>query len=259
MSHEVRLARTGLAFDEDAGRLQAADLVERSAQGLPVRLAAHHELVAALARLAFGYAQPPQHLAPAGTPRRIGGKQRLAQVGEIRGQFRAQRARRKRGLGELSRDHVACGSAERQASDQCLVRHDADGVPVGGRRQRAADGLFRRHVRQRAERPGILFVSPRPGERGGQAEVEQHGAASTVHHDVRRFHVAMQRIVGVELVERGRQVRDRGAKSGDLLGPERRRPEGERRGMPGQPPGFVRDRDVARLLVVGSRGRLGTG
>ena len=118
-------------------------------------------------------------------------------------------------------ENVEAFAVEGEVPGQRLVQHDADGVPVTGRRHRLPRGLLRRHVGDRAKQVdaqmALIAIQFRR-----QTKIEQHDAPLGRDEDVARFDVAMQLAGFVQEVDSGGQLRQRVAQAGQLVGSQRR-------------------------------------
>ena len=126
-----------------------------------------------------------------------------AEIGEVGWRAGCNRLRVERGVAVLSQELLQAGAGEGEASRECLVEHDADGVPVGFRPERIFAGLLRSHVRGRAD-DAALFGGGLLGdglELGDEAEVEDDDAAGLGDEHVGRLDVPVQAPGGVQRAE----------------------------------------------------------
>ena len=82
-------------------------------------------------------------------------------------------------------------SLEREQSGQGFIDHDADRIPVAGRGDRQASGLFGGHVGNCAEQVNAV-VSLIPVQIYGQPEIQQDDSPCRCDQNIGRFNVAVE-------------------------------------------------------------------
>jgi hypothetical protein len=150
---------------------------------------------------------PGQHVRAGGSLGRVAAQQR----GDEGGQRRVVGDRRQRRVVELfGEEHLRRRADVRQAAGQGLVEDHAERVPVARRGRELAGALLGRHVQRGAgvqRRPR----EARAGDLRDQPEVEDDHAVARRDQHVRRLEVAVQQVVGVERLDRERQLADQPA------------------------------------------------
>ena len=230
--HERRLAHAGAAVDAHRHQLAAARAASNaSRRRAQLRLAPDEGARAAAgpagARSASGgrlAGEPPLAHAAAisGVPwatargsRRSSARHRVSRsVGDA-----GHALARRRGVDQaLARQHLARRAGEGRASDERLVEHGADAVPVARGRGRLLGGLLGRHVARGADDLALAGASC-DGRARGRSRPRSRGAPRAprrVDEHVRRLDVAMQlarRVQGAHAPRRAAAARAGGGRS----------------------------------------------
>ena len=240
-SHEGGLAHAGSPADVHGHRASGARSLEGLAQRKQLSLATDEQRLApahsldtrrrseeghARRRIAMRV-QPAQDFRPVRTPRRFPVEKPDAERFEIGRDARGELGRGDRVDACLQSEHLGRGAFEWRVSDQRLVEHDADPVPVGRGRGLPTDGPLRGHVAWATHRVFALDKACVRDARKlrGDTEVEDHDAPFVRHENVRWLDVPMKFACRVQclqphhkLAQRRAQpvVRDRCAPHGSL-------------------------------------------
>jgi hypothetical protein len=158
---------------------------------------------------------PGQHVRAGGPLGRVAAQQR----GDQGGQRRVVGDHRRRRVVELlGQEHLRRRADVRQAAGQGLVQDHAERVPVARRGRELAGALLGRHV-QRGAGVQRRLREARARDLRDQPEVEDDHAVARRDQHVRRLEVAVQQVVGVERLDRERQLADQPAHARRVAAP----------------------------------------